>query len=107
MTTYSPFSDVPGLQVEVEDGGGGAIAAPSLAGLLDGLRPFVTQVSAQLEQLPANQRPTKLSLAFGVRALSGGFAVAMEADLANFQVSLVWSQEPPGPEPDIPGFPGL
>jgi hypothetical protein len=104
MATYRSFSDVSGLQVEIEDTGG-TTADPSLAGLLDGLRAVVAQAAGQLAQLPAEQRPTELSLTFGLRAVSGGFAVGLDA--ANFRVSLVWSQEPAVPEPEVPAFPGL
>lgn len=103
---YRAFSDVAGLQVEVEDNGD-AGAAPSLSGLFDGLRAVVAQAAAQLGQLPAEQRPTEMSLTFGLRAVSGGFAVGLDANASNFQVSLVWSQQPPAPELEIPGFPGM
>ena len=106
MATYRSFSDVSGLQVEVEDTGGAA-ADPSLAGLLDGLRTVVTQAAGQLGQLPAEQRPTELSLTFGLRAVNGGFAVGLDANVANFRVTLAWSQEPAVPEPEVPAFPGL
>jgi Trypsin-co-occurring domain 1 len=104
MATYRSFSDVSGLQVEVEDTGGAA-ADPSLGGLLEGLRAIVAQAAGQLGQLPAEQRPTELSLTFGLRAVSGGFAVGLDTDTANFRVSLVWSQEPAVPEPEVPAFP--
>jgi hypothetical protein len=105
MADYRHFSDVTGLQVEVEDTGGAA-ADPSMAGMLEGIRAVVLQAAGQLGQIPAEQRPTELSLSFGVRAVSGGFAVGLDADTANFRVSLVWSQEPAMPEPEIPGIPG-
>lgn len=104
LATYRSFADVSGLQAEVEDTGAAA-ADPSLAGLLDGLRAVIVQAAGQLGQLPAEQRPTELSLMFGLRVVSGGFAVCLDADAANFRVSLVWSQEPAVPE--VPAFPGL
>ncbi|MEV2267788.1 CU044_2847 family protein [Nonomuraea africana] len=106
MATYRNFTDVPGLQVEIEDNGAAA-TDPSLAGLLDGLSAVVTQAADQLGQLPAGQRPTELSLTFGLRAVSGGFAIGLDVGATNFRVSLVWSQEPAVPEPEVPAFPGL
>lgn len=104
---YRTFSDVAGLQVEVEDDGGGAVTDPSLGELLAGVGAIVAQAGAQLGQLPAGQRPTEMSLAFGLHAVSGGYAVGLDAEIANFRVSLVWSQEPATPDSEIPGFPGL
>ncbi|MEV7003298.1 CU044_2847 family protein [Streptomyces sp. NPDC093982] len=104
-TTYRNFSDVPGLRVEVEDAAGAA-GDPSLAGLLDGVRALVVQAAARLGQLPPDQRPTELSLTFGLRAVNDGFAVGLDSERANFRVSLAWTQEPPAPEQEIPGFPG-
>ncbi|MDG5809100.1 CU044_2847 family protein [Streptomyces ossamyceticus] len=105
-TTYRTFSDVSGLEVEVEDTGGAA-ADPSLSGLLDGVRALVVQAAARLGELPPEQRPTELTLAFGLRAVNGGFAVGQDAERANFRVSLSWSQQPAAPEQEIPGFPGV
>lgn len=107
MATYREFSDVQGLRAEIEDSAGGAGSDPSLGGLLQSLATVVAAAAGQLGQLPAERRPTELSLSFGLRAVGGGFAVPLEADAANFRVALVWSQEPAAPEPDVPAFPGL
>jgi Trypsin-co-occurring domain 1 len=106
MATYRRFSDLSELQVEIEDTGGGS-SDPSLASALDGLRAVVVQLAGQLGQLPAEQRPTELSLKFGLRAVSNGFAIGLDSDAANFTVSLSWCQEPSAPEPEVPAFPGL
>lgn len=106
MATYREFSDVQGLRAEIEDSGG-AGSDPSLGGLLQSLAAVVAAAAGQLGQLPAEQRPTELSLSFGMRAVNGGYAVPLDADSASFRVALVWSQEPAAPEPDVPAFPGL
>lgn len=105
MATYRSFTDVPGLQVECEDNGGAA-ADPSLAALLDAIRTIVSSTGDRLRQLSGEQRPTELSLTFGLRAVNGGFAVGLDPT-ANFRISMIWSQEPAVPEPEIPAFPGL
>lgn len=104
MTSVRRFSDVSGLHIEVEDTGG-ATGDPSLGEALEGIRAIVSQTAATLGQLPAEQRPTELSLRFSLRAISGGYAVSQDADLANFALTLSWSQEPAVPGPDIPDVP--
>jgi len=113
MATYREFSDgPPGLRIEVEAPAGGPAggATPSLAGLLGAIRTLVAQVAQHIGQLPAEQRPTDLTVAFGVRALeSGDYAIGLDETAANFRVSLAWTQEPAPPAPEVPGpqVPGL
>ena len=109
MATYREFTDGPAnLRIEVEPNGGTGGAGASLSGLLDAIRAVVAGAAQQIGQLPAEQRPTDLTISFGIRVLeSGQFAVGLDGE-ANFRVTLVWRQEPlPAmPEVPVPELPG-
>ena len=104
MATYRDFTDGPAnLRIEVEPNGGTGGAGLSVSGLLEAIRSVVAGAAQQMGQLPAEQRPTDLTISFGIRALeSGQFAVGLDEGATNFRVTLSWTMEPRPAMPEVP-----
>lgn len=93
MAEYRSFFDSSGrVRIEVEGSGG---SSSSYAGdLMGALQGVAETIASQMSGIPEEQRPTEMSVSFGLKALGGGgFAISLSEDQANFRVSMKWGEE--------------
>jgi hypothetical protein len=104
MASYRSFNESGDLQIEVD--GPAAGSSPSggyFPALLGALQTIASGLSSQIAAWPKEQQPTELEIRFDVAALDGeGVAFSRGSDVANFHISMRWSNESGGIDSVLP-----
>ncbi len=102
MANYRPFlGSSAKLQIDID----GPLVSTSpksgyVRGLIEALEGVGGQTGAALSQMPAEDLPAELTLAFDLTALDGGgFAISRGAAGANVHVSMRWSSRKKAQKP--------
>mgnify|MGYP000191502093 CR=1 FL=1 len=80
------------LRIEVD---GSSSAGDYGSAFLQAVQSLAGVVVGVVSQMPEERRPKDITLTCGLKALSsGGFAVSLGTDAANFTLSLGWKSDP-------------
>lgn len=89
MDNLKVFGSSPQLKIQVDSKGGGSASYSS--DLAAAVSAVMTNLGAQLAQMPEAQRPSELAVEFSLTALpEGGYAIGLDTTRANFRVSAKW-----------------
>jgi hypothetical protein len=97
--TYPNFSSSGSVRIEVE---GGAAHIEYGSEFAKALQSIVTSVTSSISGISKEERPDQVSVTCGLLAIpSGGFAISLGTEKANFQVHLSWGKAKEG---ELPGL---
>lgn len=88
---YRAFFGSSGLRIEVEDDSGGRSSSYS-EDFAEAIRAMAGFIVGRVGQFGEENRPSQLSVTFGLKALaSGGFAIGNSDDAGNFKILMTWN----------------
>ena len=87
-TIISGLEGASGLQIEVEQVGGGG-SAPRLVDVRGAIVGIANSIASAVTQMPAAERPSEVVTKFFLKALdTGGFAIGAAG--GNFEITMKW-----------------
>jgi Trypsin-co-occurring domain 1 len=97
--TYSNFASSGSVRIEVE---GGTAYTDYGSEFVKALQSIVTSLTSSIAGMSKEERPDEVSVTCGLLAIpSGGFAISLGTEKANFQVHFKWGKA------NEQGLPGL
>lgn len=92
---YANFGSSAPLRIQLDQKQGSS--RDYQADLAAALTRVVSEIAGQVQQLPADKKPTELQIEFGLRALGeGGYLIVNDPTQSNFRITAKWGGDEGG-----------